>query len=254
MKTLRMLLLLLGFAFGPAATAAPGAPREAHAAGFRYLVFETAGAGADAELPMIVGLHYSSARPETMVEYFDQIGFPVRVVLPQGPHPRRAGHSWFSGDAGLSPAQQAKATADIVDALSAFIGATAVRHPTRGKPLVMGISYGGDLSFLLAVRHPAQLRAAFPVAARLLPEWMPTTAACRPACPPIRAMHGSSDSTVPPGPMQRGVAQLRRMGFDATLWLYPGVAHDFDARMEVDFAREVRRMLHHAPQPPATGR
>ena len=48
----------------PALAAPPPAPRHAVAAGLSYLVFETQGARADAELPMLVGLHYSGGTPE----------------------------------------------------------------------------------------------------------------------------------------------------------------------------------------------
>src|SRR5690606_28689706 len=82
----------------PEASAKLAAPRKADAAGLSYLVFETGGAAADAELPMVIGLHYSGGSPEAMVEYFDRIQAAVRVVLPQGTHPRPGGHSWFAQD------------------------------------------------------------------------------------------------------------------------------------------------------------
>lgn len=227
------------------ATAAGGAePREAHAAGFRYLVFETAGAKSEAALPMIVGLHYSSAKPETMLEYFDGIDFPARIVLPQGAHPRRDGYSWFpTGYAQLGQAERDAAVFDAEKRLASFVGAVPAEYPTRGKPMVMGISYGGDLSFLLAVRHPELLSAAFPVAARFLLAWMPRTNTCKPACPPILAMHGDADRTVPMAPTQEAIERLRKMRFDIELKPYPGVGHDFDARMERDFAELVRATI-----------
>ena len=192
--------LLAAFALPAAASE----PREAHDAGFRYLVFETASAKPDAALPMIVGLHYSSAKPEAMLEYFDQIDFPARIVLPQGAYTRRDGYSWFPTDyAQLGAAQQDDAAFDAERKLSAFVDAAAAKYATRGKPVVMGISYGGDLAFLLAVRHPDKVRASFPVAARFLPAWMPKTNTCKPRCPPIYAMHGDADTTVPMAPTQQ---------------------------------------------------
>lgn len=234
-------ILCLAACFATPALAA--APREGSDAGFRYLVFETAGAEPDAELPMIVGLHYSGARPETMLEYFDGIDFPVRIVLPQGEHRRRDGYTWFARDPALDEATQRKTTFGTVDKLSAFVASAVAQYPTRGKPVVMGVSYGGDLSFLLALRHPAQFRAAFPVAARLLPSWMPASNTCKPGCPPIRALHGDRDETVPMAPTRAAVARLKAMGFDAELTPYAGVAHDFDARMQRDFARQAKGLL-----------
>ena len=230
----------------PLGATEPGhqAIREADTAGFRYLVFETAGAKPDAELPMIVGLHYSGAKPETMIEYLDGIDFPARIVLPAGEYPRPNGQSWFpAGNEKLSDAKQKKLAFGVEEKLSAFVAGAVREYPTRGKPVVMGISYGGDLAFLLALRHPEQFRASFPIAARFLPGWMPTSNACKPHCPTIRAMHGDADKTVLMAPTQAAVARLKKMGFDAELTPYPGVVHDFDAKMESDLVENVRALM-----------
>jgi len=219
-------------------------PREGNEAGIRYLVFETAGAESGATLPMIVGLHYSSAKPETMLEYFDSIDFPARIVLPQGEYPRREGYSWFPTNyAELGQAEQDAAVSATEGKLAAFVDDARKRYPTRGKPVAMGISYGGDVSFLLALRHPDSIAASFPIAARFLPTWMPEQSACKPACPPIRAMHGDADKTVPMAPTRDAVARLRKKGYDVSLTPYSGVEHDFDARMERDFSEQAKRML-----------
>lgn len=229
-----------------AALAFPVCAREAHIAGVRYLVIETPGADQDDVLPMIVGLHYSGARPEEMTEYFDQITFPARIVLPQGPYPRRAGYTWFPTDNTLSTGQQARFATDMAESLSTFISSAVAQHPTLHKPIVMGISYGGDLSLLIALRQPSQVWAAFPVAARFLPEWMPNHP-CGQSCPPIYAVHGAQDTTVPLEPMQAAMANLQRLGWNAQLRIYSGVAHDFDARQEADFVEHVHRLLSETP-------
>nr|WP_283254755.1 dienelactone hydrolase family protein [Luteimonas galliterrae] len=179
-----------------------------------------------------------------MLEYFDRIDFPVRIVLPQGAYARRDGYSWFPADyAQLSASQQDDAAFDAERKLSAFVDAAAAKYTTFGKPVVMGISYGGDLAFLLAIRHPDKVSASFPVAARFLPAWLPKTNACKPRCPQIHAMHGDADTTVPMAPTQRAAARLREMGFDVRFESYPGVAHDFDARMEKDFSEKAKNLF-----------
>jgi phospholipase/carboxylesterase len=236
-------LLLMPLATPAADNPSSDEPRKAEAKGLRYLVLESAGARPDAELPMIIGLHYSGAAPESMLEYFDQLAIPVRIVLPQGPIPRRSGWTWFS-DAHASDRSDKPGAADaMVERLAGFAAAVQQAHPTRGKPLLMGISYGGDLSLLLTLRRPDAFAAAFPVAARWLPEWMPPANACAPSCPPIRALHGAADTVVPMAPTADGMRRLEAMGFDATLTPYPGVAHDFDAKMQRDFARQVESFL-----------
>lgn len=238
-----IVLLALAWALPTHGQPAP-AIREDTAEGFRYLVLQSGGGGVGQTLPMIIGLHYSGATPEEMLEYFNGIGFPARIILPQGPYPRRSGHSWFSADyARLGPAQQDEAAFEMARKLASFVDDVRKRHSTRGKPVVMGISYGGDMSLLLAIRHPDSIAAAFPIAARLLPGWMPSTRGCHSHCPPIRAMHGAADTTVPMQATREAMMKLARMGYDATLTQYPGVAHDFAPRMQRDFSAQVERVF-----------
>lgn len=224
--------------------------QEGSLAQFQYLLFVTGGAKPTDRLPLIVGLHYSGARLDDMVAYFAHIDFKARVVLPQGHYPRRAdGHSWFPSDyADLALEEQTALTSAVVEEVSGFIASAAEAFPTRGRPLVVGVSYGGDLSFLLALRHPKQFAAAFPVAARFLPAWMPQENTCIPQCPLIYAMHGEQDTTVPMGPTQRAVHRLSGMGYRVEFHSYAGVAHDFSSKMMLDFAAKARQVL--APEDP----
>lgn len=219
-------------------------PREELAAGSRYLVYETGSAGPADALPLIVALHYSGAHPEVLVDAFTGLQVPARVVLPEGPHPRPQGKSWFPQGYGQRPdIEQAALTRESERRLLEVIGAVEARYPGSGKAIVTGVSYGGDLAFLLALDHPAQFRAAFPVAARLLPEWLPARPACAADCPSLHALHGEDDATVPIGPTRAGVETLRERGFDAALTPYPGIAHDFSADMQADLRARIEALL-----------
>jgi phospholipase/carboxylesterase len=221
-----------------------GAGASASLAGYEYVTLVTAGAKPEGRLPMIVGLHYSSASPEVIVPFFDQIDFPARVLLPRGKYPRDHGSSWFPSSYGeLAPAEQVKLTFQIRDELSAFLDAATQRHPTAGKPAIMGASYGGDLSYLIATHHPSQVSAAFPVAARFPAEWLPATNTCQPSCPPIHAMHGDKDAIVPIDGGRLAAKQLTELGFPVELHEYKDVPHDFTDQMKADFTRAVRAVL-----------
>ncbi|GHC04116.1 alpha/beta hydrolase [Thermomonas carbonis] len=235
---------LIALACAPRVMASDPPARIRTAGGFEYLVFETRGAAADATLPLIIGLHYSGGTPGGSIDYFNALAFPARIVLPRGPQPRRNGSSWVSARFGAPdlPTQSAELTA-MADRLAALTAELQQAYPTRGKPLAVGVSYGGDLAFLLALRHPDMFAATFPVAARLLPEWMAGARSCGMRCPSIHALHGQDDVTVPMVATSRGIAGLATIGFDARLSAYPGIAHDFDALMQRDFARLAARHL-----------
>ncbi|HEX3157909.1 MAG TPA: dienelactone hydrolase family protein [Gemmatimonadaceae bacterium] len=244
------LFLLLCTAHGTAAEPArrPGAHpaqlQQDSIAGYRYLTFVTGTAKPGERLPMIVGLHYSGASPETIVGDFAGIDFPARIILPQGRYPRRAAHSWFPSDYGaLEAAAQQRVTFDILNEVSAFIDSASNTYPTREKPVVVGTSYGGDLSFLLAIHHPEQVLAAFPVAARFLPAWMPETGRCEPGCPLVFVMHGDEDRTVPMEPTRHSADRLAGMGLRVEFHSYAGAAHEFSDGMKADFTAAARRIL-----------
>lgn len=229
-----------------ASTGAAAAHRqEGSLAQFHYLTFVTGGAKPTDRLPLIVGLPYSGAKLGDMVGYFAGIDFKARVVLPQGRYPRPAdGHSWFPADyATMAPGKREALTFAVVDQVSAFVATATQTFPTRGKPVVVGVSYGADVGFLLALRHPGQLAAAFPVAARFLPAWMPRENTCKPRCPLIYAMHGEQDTTVAMEPTRRAARQLAAMGYRVEFHSYAGVPHDFSAEETRDFAAKARQIL-----------
>ncbi len=239
-----VLLLPPGTAIATDAALLPPQPRADMTTGMRYLVFETGGAKPGDTLPLVVGLHYAGAEPQVMVEYFDSLDIRARVILPRAPYARGEGRAWFPMElAVMGQAAQDAVAFDMAGKLAEFIAAARERYPTRGKPVVTGVSFGGDMALLLGLRHPGSIAAVFPVAARWVPSWEPATNTCKPHCPPIRALHGDQDTTVAIGPTREAMAQLAQRGYDAGLVAYPGVAHDFDAAMERDFVAQVRKLF-----------
>jgi phospholipase/carboxylesterase len=237
-------LLLLCSVFVAPARAAEATRSTASIAGFESLILITGGASPEDALPMIIGLHYSNARPETIAGEFDAIDVPARIVLPRGNHPRRDGYSWFAdGYAQLPAAEQTKPTFAALREISALIDEAMSRFPTIGKPAITGISYGGDLSYLVAIHHPDKISAAFPVAARFPAEWMPDANGCAAACPTILVMHGAVDAIVPIEGARDAARRLQERGFRVELREYPEIGHDFPAAMKSDFTKKVREVF-----------
>jgi phospholipase/carboxylesterase len=238
MKMMKRTLILVALLFASAAFGAESI------AGYEAHVLVTGGAKADDALPMIIGLHYSGATPDMIASDFDAIDFPARIVLPRGHHPRRDGFSWFPADYGkLSVAEQAKATLAVTDEISEFITAAVKRFATKGKPVIAGVSYGGDLSYLIAIHHPEQVAAAFPVAARCPAEWIPSSKTCDADCPPVIAMHGDKDAIISIESGRDAAKRLVARGYRVELREYDAV-HDFSAAMKADFTAAVKRLLH----------
>jgi len=239
-------LVVAGSIAGAAACFAGGGPEveERIFGGHRALVVVTHGAPKEARLPMIVALHWSGAWPEEMVEDFADLPVDARVVFPQAHYPRRNGWSWFpAGYYDAEPEVARAETLRAVDELAEWIELARRELPTDGRPIATGISYGGDLAYLLAVRHPDSVRAAFPIAARFLPEWIPAPRPCTERCPWVVAFHGEDDWVVGLAAARAAAARLRAEGYPVTLQSYPGAGHEFAAAMRRDFERELELRL-----------
>lgn len=239
-------LAWLTFAFAPDAPMAADSTAfsATTVAGRRALVLTPESAARDAALPLLVLLHWSESTPEEIARLVDWPALPVRILIPQGAHPRPHGWSWFAEGYAEMGAEAARAeTLRAVDEIAAWLEAARRELPTAGAPMVAGVSYGGDLAFLLAVLRPTSVGAAFPVAARFLPEWLPAARGCGEACPAVFALHGDADTVVPIAPTREAVDELARRGWPVELRGYPGVGHGFTRAMRDDLGRAVARRL-----------
>ncbi|MDH5670913.1 MAG: dienelactone hydrolase family protein [Myxococcales bacterium] len=215
---------------GARACSAPDAQGWGQCAGLRYLELLRGGAKADSALPMVVLIHGLGDRPRDV--WIGEVGVPMRIILPQAPIPRGPGFSWFEfrvgdGDSAGLARGIATAAAQLARALE---GLRAVR-PTRGLPFVGGFSQGGMLSYALALGHPQVLSMAHPIAGMLPRPLWPREKPAGVRLPPIRAAHGDSDRIVPAAADRALHAHLKKLGYDAELREYPGVAHQISPEM-----------------------
>lgn len=181
--------------------------------------------GPDEALPLVVLLHGRGGRP-TIPEgphLFDQ---PVRLFIPRGPDHLKDGYHWLatwtnSGKDELLARSLAARTDQLVVAIKAF----RELRPTQGKPIVVGFSQGGILSYGLAMRHPKDFSAAFPISGWLPPALLPQKLDESFSYPFIHALHGSEDLIVPTMKDRDSILSLRRLGIFAEFTELPGVGH-----------------------------
>ena len=178
----------------------------------------------EGEGPTVLALHGLGDSPASFSRMFDNMPGPARLLLPAGPHPWRGGYSWLA--AGVSLARMAD---DIAAGLTEPVAVT-------------GFSQGGVLAFALAVRHPDRIIAAFPISGALPESLLPERAPK--GSPPIIALHGQDDTTVPVGPTKRMVHQLKRRGFDAELRTWPGVGHEVTPPMRATLSELLTALSH----------
>ena len=210
-----------------------------------FIEIVTGGARAGDELPLIIALHGRGDTAEGFAPLFRDMPVRARVAVLRPPHAWGGGQAWFLG--GWTPADKRAATAAELLAHADRVAATAeairTSRPTRGKPVVMGFSQGGMLTWAVALKHPRAFAAAFPVAGFLFPEMLEQTRLDAPAMPPIVAFHGGADPLVSADDDRRGVRLLEKRGVRVDLRIYPGVQHELPPALVSELFAALSRAL-----------
>ncbi|MEZ4335281.1 MAG: dienelactone hydrolase family protein [Sandaracinaceae bacterium] len=109
--------------------------------------------------------------------------------------------------------------------VAAMIRELMATLPTVGRPMVVGFSQGGLLTFTLAMHHSDVVEAAFPLSAWLPPALVPRYRREDLVYPRIRGMHGLADPIIEAEPTVDLYAELQERGFEAELETFDGVGH-----------------------------
>lgn len=239
MRLPRFLALAVGTALFVASTAT-AEPRTLAGIAYEEVVRGTPAEGEAA--PVLVAFHYSGGSAAESFENYDQIAGPVRILVPLGAHPKRAGLSYFPVDYyQRSPDQQFQVALETVEGFAPFLEALIETHGV--KPVVTGISQGGDISLLLAVYHPDLVAASFPFAAVIPAELRAPAGRDRGAGPAIHAMQGEADAIVDVERTRARVADLAD-SLPIRLTTYPDLGHDISPAMKADYTRLIGQALH----------
>lgn len=236
-------VLLAAAAFGQASTSG----ELKSLAGYRYLE-RVENAKADARgLPLVIGLHWSSSTPQEFGEYISGFSVPVRILLLQGPyeHPR-GGHSFYVRQpVSYYDMNADKKMAELLkeaEKLSKFIEAATALYSPKRKPVVIGASQGGDLSYLTAIRYGSLITAAYPLLAtfdeRVLSDSVPKKKKA-----PISVYHGDDDPIVNIASVKSHVKALSAAGYKVALTTYPRVKHDISPDMKAAFTKHISAAL-----------
>ncbi|MBN8229629.1 alpha/beta fold hydrolase [Corallococcus macrosporus] len=232
MRELRTLALLL------AVPLLGGACAGTRGAAGVPLVHRSEAVGAPNPEALLVALHSSGSTPAFWDEHVQSLGIPVRTLLPQGPRPRRDGFTWFQAD---HEAKTQEGRTEDVERMAArlaeLIREVRAAHPEVRRVVVTGFSYGGDLAWMLALRHPELVDAAVPMGTRLLGE--PTGALPH----RVRVLQGEQDAIIPVQRTRERVAALKDRGVPIVLRTYPDLGHDLSPALLEDWRAFLRQAL-----------
>ena len=220
----------------------PGIEAE-RLAGYCYEQFVTNAAHNTEALPIVIALHWSTSTPAEFQTHVRGLQQPARVVMPQGPYPKKAGFSFYPASPNyyeLPADEKMPRMLHEADRLSAFITAVSKKYPSPLKPVLIGASQGGDLSYAIAIHDPGKISLSIPLLATIDERLIGKAPAGAVA---VRAFHGADDKIVPLADAARHVAALAGAGHDARLRAYPGTGHDIPADMQRDYLLTIDRHL-----------
>ncbi|WP_426753775.1 alpha/beta hydrolase [Myxococcus sp. Y35] len=239
MKPLHLAVLRMLPVLCLACAHSPQAPHEGPVAA-PALTYETYTVGAGEPEAMLVALHYSGSTPGFWRPLLEDWRTPTRVVLPRGPHPRREGFTWFA--AGHEQKATAEKTAEVEQMaarLAELIRELRAAHPRIRRVAVTGFSYGGDLAWVLALRHPELVDIAVPMGSRLL--GAPTPGA--PAARRVWVLQGEADPIITAPQTAARVDALKAAGVPIDVKVYPGLGHDFSPQLIEDWRTFLQQQL-----------
>lgn len=207
---------------------------DQHTNGLKYLEIVANTTNQSADLPVIIGFHYSSSTPLEAAMEYDQIKMPVRLILPKGNYRKRNGFSYFPPDYyskdSLTQLSLSKIT---LDSIADFVRAIGKKY--NCKPIVAGFSQGGDISFLLAIYYPELITAAFPFAGFVHRQRLADVKLQTQKFVPIAIYQGEDDKIISVNYTRKMVKELSGY-FKISVTTYPGLGHDFSDKMKQDYA------------------
>ena len=212
------------------------------------LTYEMSTQGGGHPEGLLVALHYSGGTPDFWNEYVQDWGAPVRVLLPQGPLPRREGYTWFPPDHEKDAAGKLADLEQMGARVADLIRAVRSKHPEIRRVVVTGFSYGGDLAWLLAIRYPDLVDFAVPMGSRMLgdtPQPLPSTSR-------VRVLQGEADAIIDVKQTSARVDALKAQGVPIDMIVYPGLGHDVSTALIEDWRAFLRQALNGQAVPPAS--
>ncbi|MBN1536305.1 MAG: hypothetical protein JW908_06200 [Anaerolineales bacterium] len=188
-----------------------------------YETYLTGNANPTDELPMIVLLHFMGSTPDQIFELllkdFDRSS---RVIAPFGQYKFEEQFSWLPESIyDRNEKDQGSFIDEITGLLLKNVESWKQEFLTRGAPIYLGVSQGGDICFTLAARYGDRFRLCLPVAGRLLVENINKNDHAG----IIRIHHGEMDPIVPIAKAREATNHLLFAGFNVELREHHGIGH-----------------------------
>lgn len=194
-----------------------------------YETYLTGKASSSDELPMIIPLHFMGSNPDQIFDILlNGFNCSTRVIAPYGQYKHAEQYSWFPDSLyDENERDQGRFIDEITGLLLENVESWTQEFPTRGKPIYLGVSQGGDMCFTLASRYGNRFRLCLPIAGRLLVEEIIQ----KRNAGAVRIHHGEKDPIVPIARAREATQQLLSAGVNVALREYAGIGHAVPSEM-----------------------
>lgn len=196
-------------------------------------------------LPVIIGLHWSGSTPTEFEKYLTGFTKPVRIILVQAPYAHKSGFSFFSRQPKdyyrLPDDEKMETLLREGEKLSRFIEEITAQYKPKIKPVIIGASQGGDLSYVIGIRYNHLISLSCPLLATMDNRIIKPLRSANSA--PINVFHGTADPVVNIKLAKQHSKSLEEKGFKVKLHTYDNIKHDISDSMKTDYVKVINRVL-----------
>jgi len=215
-------------------------------AGYKYLEIVENQETLDPNLNMVIAMHWMGSTPRKFMKFLSDFNIPIRVLLVQAPYSYKEGYSFFEVEPtsyyDLGTKEKHAVIMKEAEKLSQFIEKATKKYKPSNKPIVMGASQGGDLSYILATKYSHLISASCPLLATLDEELMQAQLPIE-CTVPIQVFHGKEDAVVAIEEVRKQVQYLTTKNCTVTLNEYNDCGHQIPDTMQADYKQFITRIF-----------
>lgn len=187
--------------------------------------------------PLIIALHWMGTNPDNFSKYLKGFKKTVRVLLVEAPYPLEEGYSFYRTHPinyyDLQSDKKAAILIEEVDKLSCFVESVVKKYNSPKKPVIIGASQGGDLSYMMAIRYGDMIGLSCPLLATIENELI-TQCGKNDNCA-IVAFHGIEDPIVSIEDARNHIKQLTINKYNSKIIEYTDCGHEITKKMQSDY-------------------
>ena len=201
----------------------------------------------DNGVPIIIGLHWRGSTPDEFGKFLKGFKSPVRLILLQGQYPDdEVNFSFFkiipTDYYTLPPDEKMKSLLQEGKKLSEFIKAISAIYKPAKKPVIIGASQGGDLSYVIGICYNNLVSLSCPLLATMDNRIIrPLNKKSQRQSSKIEVFHGIADKIVLIDTVKQHIQLLKDCKYKVNLHSYDKNTHSISDLMMTEFTELIDR-------------